>query len=482
MMDEKKRDGDYTKHNEQADNIPAGVFEDVQTINNDIEEMLSLKAAKRYDEAADKAKIMLEKKVLPPAIKQQVILESVEIYLETAQYTKAQELLQHVKDMSDLTEDLARDLQYRILHIGVVKELLRKNNKQEMPWSMLPRLLVQKAEQEMDKIMPLYKVRKSLEQSQDEIYQARKELGLAEEPSLSRDRIRTTDKENEQKDHFWIAVVVVVVLAVGIGFMLAMSYLSRTAEQSNATLNIQNPSVQQPGQDSETNVPSIDLLDPDNNQVAVEPVYEIITTEASYVPGEWYFIQAGAYSNAAIAEANVNKFINAGFYAEQISREPILLMVFAGSSQGQADRMLGRIKEHQEFVDFSMYVRSIQAKSEYMMLEGKSIDEEALSLFGERMTGYLRLVSDTSLYLLEETDADRRSEAIRELMNTSEQIREQLDIILAFDDNQEYQVLQKWHDELKYFTNRYLDIIEARDSFNVQLQEHLFELLVPQIW
>lgn len=483
------------RNGERGSNIPAGVFEDLESINLSLEEINKLKNQKRYEEAAELAENLLYKKILPISMKKPVIMETVDILLELGRFADAQELLRLLKDLEYEPMEVKK-IEQRMVYIGIVKELLRKNKKVEMPWSTIPRLITLQADEEIEKLFPGYK--RSVEdqtlmereviatggESKREDSEIKKYLL---EEQIAKDLVRNpeliaADKEKVKKDRFWIVVVMVILLAIGTGFMLAVSYLAWTSDTKDiALINPNKAQHSNPNNDADdSNQGKIEDAD---NDISDSIEYETITVETIYSPGEWFFIQAGAYSNAEVAKNTHNRLLNAGLYGKLIHRDPILLMVFAGTSQGQSEKIVQRLKNHEQVGNISMYARGINARAESMVLEGADIDREILSLLGERMAGYLRIVSDTSQYLIEEMESDKRKEAALELISRATQIQEQIEIILSREENQDNRTLLLWYDELAEFTLLNQSAVGTADAgLGWRIQEHLFRLLVPQIW
>jgi hypothetical protein len=487
---------EYRKHNRNMDaNINSNIdgntdcnTDAIYNNDNDIEEILLLKSQKRFPEAAEKAELLLNKKVLPPLIKKRLLFETVDIFLEISRYNEAQELLQIIKEIGSINEQLEKDIEYRILYIGIIKELLLKNKRPEMPWSTIPRLIMHQADQEIDKLMPSHRFNNQVATTaEDNSDEDNKEVVKSK---LSRNRdVIDSDKKNAKKDTFWIFAAIVILVAALAGFMLAIYYLNWNSsevipdasvltqseiDESDVRIDVQIDGTTV-GQDGKQVGNQIETLN--NQTVKVDMVFS---------PGDWNFIQAGAFSNAKVAENTYNKLIDAGIYAELISEEPILLMVFAGTTQAQTDKILEQIKMDDVIGQIPMYNRTITTSDYNVNLEVYEIYEDIIGLMGERMAGYLRMVSDTSNYLLTEQELEKRIAAVEEIINTGEQLQEQIEVIIGWDGNDD-PIFELWQTELTLFANKInIESILANNFIEKELawklQAHLFNLLVPQIW
>jgi len=497
IMDEHRKNNGDTNSNVYS-NIDSHIDSNTDVISNndsDIEGILLLKSQKRFSEAAEQAEFLLNKKVLPPSIKQQLLFETVDIFLEISRYSEAQEFLRIIKEIGSINEQLEEEVDYRILYIGIIKELLQKNKRPEMPWSTIPRLIIHQADQEIDKLMPSYRrnnqVAVTTEDNPDE---DSKELVRSR---LSRNRdIIDSDKEKAKKDTFWIFAAIVILVAALAGFVLAIYYLNwnATKDTSNSSdlpqLAIDGAIGQIDGQINGSVGDQIVVKTDGESDVQPEASESLnhptVKVDMVFSPGDWNFIQAGAYSNAKIAENTYNKLIDAGIYAELISESPILLMVFAGTTQAQTDKILEQIKADPVIGQIPMYTRTIAASDYNVNLEVYDIYEDAIGLMGERMAGYLRMVSDTSNYLLIEQELDKRIVAVEEIINTSEQLQEQIEVIIAWEGNRD-PIFERWQTGLALFADEIdIESILANNFIEEELawklQAHLFNLLVPEIW
>lgn len=502
---------------DQEKEVPAGVYADIDTIKHLLEEIEHSKKQKKYNQAIDTLEWMLENLLLPPVILQQILLESVDLYLEVGSYGQAQEVLRDARAELDLAADKDQDISDRILYIGIVRELLNKYNQDEVPWSQLPEEIKIQADSELVKIRPAkakMSIRKVVEEVNKKKQQNEKittenitaqESGQHQSPGHAYANQTSTEEYSEEdddepiaKEKTFLLIGLAVALSIVAGFMLAMAYLSW--QDARSFLNNDNQLPQQVANtptnneqeannedellvDVEDLIKQLQGVDPSLDLSDIKPEdFETVDIQLIYAPGDWHIIQAGAYNEQAIWEGNVRKLNEAGFHTKvRTGGDFTQLIIFAGTSNGQADDMVEVFNATEGFEHFPAMVRSVPAREQKFVIEGKRLEEQTLSLLGERMTGYLRLLSETSLYILQEDEAEKNYNARRQLGNMSVEMAEQFKLVLVNDKNATHSILKKWETELVKFAQDLRSTDEAHQAHYL-IQAHLFSLIESSIW
>ncbi|OEF98320.1 hypothetical protein [Desulfuribacillus alkaliarsenatis] len=114
------------------------------------DELIQEKSLRRYDKAIAIAKKLQKTTSLPNHMRQMVTFELADLYLELPDYGLALEQLEQVYKIGEPSKDVLHETDLRIEKIKIVKKLLVKNKKVELPWSSIPRLIQMQADDEIN--------------------------------------------------------------------------------------------------------------------------------------------------------------------------------------------------------------------------------------------------------------------------------------------------------------------------------------------
>lgn len=310
----------------------------------------------------------------------------------------------------------------------------------------------------------------------------------------------------------------IVLISVLMGFWLAVVYVSHKYPDNSlaARPDINNNARPDILDYSENPMPGLidlpEVIEPNQNNTIDElspggglEMTSLVKTDISISPGEWWIVQAGAYSNEDIAQERLALLEDLGLYASLEREGNMLIVSFASMSESMTNRVMELIEG--EFEAWPMFARPVVPFDRDIDIIFYEVFAEDIGLLGERMVAYLRMLGDSSGYMLTEYSREEMVDnpaAIYEMDKVLGDIRsvalgiiDDLDLVLSIESNNDA-MLRDWRDSLNDFWRESglvaaafnSDIIVATESESDNiiwdmvwdLQEHLYDLLEGQIW